>query len=109
MANKIAVVGDRQSVMAFMSVGFSVFEIDTHAPDYEPTYGTRLIRRLAGEDYAVIFVTEEFAIKHEETIMRYRDKPIPAIIVIPGRVPTGYGMDALNKAVERAVGADIGI
>jgi len=109
MSNKIAVVGDRDSVMCFMSVGFSVFELSPDEIDNDPTVGAGLLRRLANENHAVIFVTEEVAVKLEDTIAKYRGKPTPAIIVIPGKAPTGYGMAALNKAVEKAVGANIGI
>ena len=101
---KIGVVGDRESVMCFMSVGFAVFE------ETDPREAVRRLRRMAGEDYAVIFVTEKLAVQIGEEIARYRGQAIPAVIVIPGRSDNvGFGIEALNRAVERAVGADIGI
>ena len=44
----------------------------------------------------------------EEELVRYRDLPIPAIVSIPGQEgSSGYGMNNLRRAVERAVGTDI--
>ena len=44
----------------------------------------------------------------EEEIAKYKDKPLPAILSIPGRAGnTGYGMANIRNAVVRAVGADI--
>ena len=44
----------------------------------------------------------------EEDLLKYRDLPVPAIVSIPGQEgSTGYGMNHLRHAVERAVGADI--
>ena len=105
---KIGVVGDRESVMCFMSVGFAVFE------ETEPREAAKRIRRMAGEDYAVIFVTEQRVEAERATLRlelaRDRGQAVPAVIVIPGRTGNvGYGIEALNRAVERAVGADIGI
>ena len=44
----------------------------------------------------------------EEYIEKYKDSPIPAIILIPGKTGSlGIGMKSVHSAVERAVGADI--
>ena len=43
-----------------------------------------------------------------EAIDHYKDAPLPAITVIPGRSgSTGYGLAAIRAAAERAVGTDI--
>lgn len=99
---KIGVIGDKDSVLGFMAVGFKVFAAD------DVTQASKLLKQLANEDYAVIYITENLAFRMEEEIARYKDKPIPAVIVIPGKDgTTGYGMTNLKKSVERAVGADI--
>ena len=39
---------------------------------------------------------------------KYKNKPIPAIITVPSAIcKTGYGMQTLKAACERAVGMDI--
>ena len=99
---KTAVLGDRESVLGFMSAGFSVAEAD-HSED-----AARALRRLANEDHAVIFVTEETAAMIPDEIEKYRSKPIPAVILIPGKGGSlGIGMANIKNSVERAVGADI--
>ena len=41
-------------------------------------------------------------------IDKFKDSPMPAIILIPGREGSlGIGKEALQSAVERAVGIDI--
>ncbi|MCQ2430580.1 MAG: V-type ATP synthase subunit F [Clostridia bacterium] len=100
---KIGIIGERDSVMGFMAVGFAVHE----APD--AASAGAILRALAkDESYAIIFITENYAEALEAEIAAYKDQPLPAIITIPGRSgSTGYGMAAVKSAVERAVGADI--
>ncbi len=100
---KIAMIGDRDSVLGFMALGFAVFEAE--APDVAGAILSRLAR--SGE-YAVIFLTEALARELDEVISHYKDQPLPAITVIPSRAGSeGYGMGQIRRAVERAVGADI--
>ena len=68
------------------------------------------LRRLTkdSEDYAIIYVEENLAQELQHEIDKFKDVPLPAIILIPGReVPLGLGQTALKAAVERAVGSDI--
>lgn len=99
---KIGVIGDRDSVLGFMSVGFSVFVSD------EAEEAAKILKKLAREDFAVIYVTEEIFSKIKDEADKYKDKPFPAIIPIPSKSgKTGVGMENIKKSVERAVGADI--
>ena len=66
------------------------------------------LHRLAKEDYAVIYVTEQLAQRISADVDRYKDAVTPAVILIPGKSGSlGLGQAALQSAVERAVGADI--
>lgn len=100
---KIAIIGERDSVLGFMALGFSVRE----AADVEEA--KKQLHLLAKDpSVAVIFMVENYAQELEEDIAKYKDQPMPAVIPIPGRAgPTGYGMASIKTAVERAVGADI--
>ena len=99
---KIAVLGERESVMGFAALGLSVFPAET----VDEARAT--LHRIAKEDYAVIYLTERFAAQMEADIARYKDELTPAIILIPGKEGSlGIGMSNIKKAVERAVGADI--
>ena len=100
---KIAVLGDRDSVMGFKALGLETF----FAEDAEQARHT--LHQLAKEDYAIIYITEQLAELLSADIDRYKTSVTPAVILIPGKTGSlGLGARALQNAVERAVGADIG-
>lgn len=100
---KIAVLGDRDSVMGFKALGLDTRFVET-AEEARHT-----LHRLAKEDYAIIYVTEQLAADIAGDIARYQTAVTPAVILIPGKTGSlGLGAQALQSAVERAVGADIG-
>ena len=67
-----------------------------------------MLTKTAKEDYAVIYITEQLASLIPEEIAKFKDSPLPAIILIPGKEGSlGLGMKGVKAAVERAVGADI--
>lgn len=100
---KIGIIGERDSVLGFMSLGFAVHEAES-----VEQAGKLLHTLVKSGEYAVIFLVENYAAKLEEECEKYRDDPLPAIISIPGQAGnTGYGMASIRNAVERAVGADI--
>lgn len=60
------------------------------------------------EDYAIIYIEENLAAELEHEISKFKDRPTPAVILIPGREGSmGLGQSALKAAVERAVGTNI--
>lgn len=66
------------------------------------------LHRLAKDNCAVVYLTEQYAAEMEAEIERYKDELTLAIILIPGKAGSlGIGMDNIKSAVERAVGADI--
>ena len=99
---KIAVLGDKDSVLGFKALGLDVY------PVAGPEEGHETLHRLARENYAILYMTEQLAAKLTTDIARYKDALTPAIILIPGKEgPLGIGMANIKTAVERAVGADI--
>lgn len=99
---KIAVLGDRDSVLGFKALGLDVYPAETVEEAKE------ILRRLASEDCAIVYLTEQLGAQMEEEITRYKDELKPAIILIPGKDGSlGIGMSNVTRAVERAVGADI--
>lgn len=99
---KIAVMGDKESIQGFASLGLSIM------PCTDGTEGAKLLRRLSDSGYGVIYITEQLASKMTNEIEKYASKPLPAIIPIPGiRGNTGYGLASVSKCVEKAVGSDI--
>ena len=99
---KIAVLGDRESVMGFKALGLEVFPAETVEE------AKAALHRLAKDNCAVVYLTEQYAAQMEAEIARYKDALTPAIILIPGKAGSlGIGMASIKSAVERAVGADI--
>ncbi|MDD6920752.1 MAG: V-type ATP synthase subunit F [Eubacteriales bacterium] len=99
---KVAVIGDRESVLGFKAIGITVYDTE----DIEES--KKYLHELVNDNYAIIYITEQLAYEMIDDIDRYKDEMLPAIIPIPNKDgATGRGMDNVKKAVERAVGADI--
>lgn len=99
---KIAVVGDKDSVLGFKALGLDVRSVDS------VDEAKRAVHSLAKENCAIIYLTEQLAAQMQAEIARYKDALTPAIILIPGKEGSlGIGMANVKTAVERAVGADI--
>ena len=99
---KIGVIGDRESILGFKAVGLDVFPID------DPDEAKKTLKRIAKEDFAIIYITEQLYQYMMDEVDEYTDSRLPAIIPIPGKDGTlGIGMTSVKKSVERAVGADI--
>lgn len=99
---RVAVIGDKDSVLMFKALGVDVYT----AVDGEDA--KKLVKKLAQENFGIIFITEDFAAKIQDTIDKYREEMTPAIILIPSnKEDFGLGMADINKSVEKAVGANI--
>ena len=99
---KIAVVGDKDSIYGFASLGLSIYPCD------DAESASKTVRELAKGGFGVIYVTEELFELIPEEVEYYSDKPLPAIIPIPGvKGNTGIGMKNVSLSVEKAVGSDI--
>ncbi len=104
--NKIAVMGSPDTVMGFKALGLET------VPVREPEEARKLFKQMTRPDqtdkYAIIYLEENLAEPLAEEIDRFKDSPIPAVILIPGKDGSmGLGLSALETAVERAVGVNI--
>lgn len=98
----IAVVGDKDSILAFKALGVDVF------PVYDNEEARRTVDTIARNNYGIIFITEQIASLIPDTIERYDKEIIPAVILIPSNQGTlDIGMSRINKNVEKAVGSNI--
>lgn len=101
-AYQIAAVGDWESVMGFRALGLDTYPVTSVEEAREK------VRELAKTNCAVIYLTEQLAKDMEDVIAHYKDEIRPAIILIPGREGSlGIGKANIQRAIERAVGADI--
>jgi V/A-type H+-transporting ATPase subunit F len=102
MTGKIGVIGEKDSIGCFRALGLDVFH-------EESARGiARTLDRMAKENYAVIFITEQAAALAQETIEKYKSLPFPAVIPIPsGKGSLGIGLSGIRKNVEKAVGTEL--
>jgi len=99
---KIGVIGDRDSALGFKAVGLDVFPCAT------ADEAKKILKEVAKDEFAIIFITEGLAKDMREAMDQYKDQKLPAIIPIPGMDGNyGVGFSNLKKSVERAIGADI--
>lgn len=102
MVNKIAVIGDKDSVLAFKSVGVEVFDATTAQE------AQSLIKKLSQEQYAVLFLAENLAEQIPDVLAKAKTRPFPAIVPIPtSEKSSGFGMQGIKNDVEKAIGVDI--
>lgn len=99
---KIGIVGDKDTVLAFKAIGIEVF------PVYNEEEARKTVDNLASKNYALIFITEQIAEEIEETVERYKNQVLPAIILIPSNQGTlNIGLQKIKDNVEKAVGVNI--
>ncbi|MGT2829246.1 V-type ATP synthase subunit F [Streptococcus hillyeri] len=102
MTYKIAVVGDKDSILPFKMIGFEIFDAKTSQ------VARQTIDQLAQDDYGIIYVTESLAQEIPETLERYRSQAVPAVILIPNyKGSLGLGMQNIQDNVEKAIGQNI--
>jgi V/A-type H+-transporting ATPase subunit F len=100
--HKVAVMGDYDSIYGFQALGLDTF------PVTEKEESVRILRRLAGGEYAIIYITESLADKISAEIEKYKEQLTPAIILIPSvKGNTGAGVQGVKDSVEQAIGSDI--
>ncbi len=99
---KIAVIGDKDSIYGFSTLGLEVINFDRVENKSER------FKSMCNSDYAIIYITEELAKELEREIEHTKEQQIPAVILIPGiKNNTGQGIESIKKSVEQAVGSDI--
>ena len=100
--DRIAVIGDYDSIYGFGALGLDLFPVSTDDPEAAAT-----LRQLASEEsrYGIIYITEELADALRDVVAKYAQ---PAIIPIPGvKNNTGVGVEMVKHSVEQSVGSDI--
>lgn len=102
MKTKIAAFGEKDIMLIFKAIGADVF------PVYDLEEAGNNLKKIAREDYAIIFITETIAVKLDHIIRQYSDKVRPSIVVIPGLGErNNYAVETLRQAIIKAVGTDV--
>jgi len=99
---KIALIGNRDTIIGFKLLGVSLFPITKKEEAIE------ILNKLVKEEYAVIFVTEEIAGQIVEEIEILQKTSFACITIIPCKSEKKYlGLKILRKNIEKAIGTDI--
>ncbi len=102
MSHKIGVIGNNNSILIYRMLGFDVFQIDSNEE------ASKKVDELADNEYGVIYITEQVAENIADTIHKYDEELLPAIILIPGHQGSrGIGKKRVQENVEKAVGQNI--
>lgn len=98
----IAIIGSPDSVLGWKALGLSTFGV------LEEQDVLDALEEIEKENFAIVFITEDWYEKIPEQLARLQEKPLPAVISIPSQHgSTGAGLENLRKIVEQAVGSDI--
>lgn len=102
---KIAVIGAPDSVVGFKALGLDAYSAADGAEAKKILHD---ISRIEQDPYVIIYLEETLAESIQDELRKYNSLPTPAVILIPGRDgPIGLGRNALQQAVEKAVGSNI--
>ncbi len=102
MLNKIAVIGDYDSVLGFKTLGMDIYPITNESQARDE------LKAAVESEYVIIYITEQFAAMIVDAIDEYKERKLPSIVPVPTIMSkNNYGMNQLRDAVKKAVGADI--
>ncbi len=102
--SRVAVIGDRDSVLGFGALGVSVMTPSAQAEEVR-----RAIRKALDEEVAVLFITERLAREVPEMIKDLSGRPLPSVVVIPDASgSSGMGLIKLDEIIVKAVGSRVG-
>lgn len=99
---KIALVGDKDSIIGFQLLGISIFTVNSK----EETIN--ILNELIKEKYAAVFITEDTASQIFDEIVELQKKYLISVTIIPNKLEKkNLGLKILKKNIEKAIGTDI--
>ncbi len=105
-SDKIAVIGDRDTVTGFRLVGVN----ECAVPKAPAETRDLLYQYFRDPTMGLIIITEPLAAEVEDTIVELSQSPIPVILLVPDRNgTTGAYETVLKELIRRAVGIEINI
>lgn len=100
--NKIAIIGDSESVLAFQAVGMDSFFVTKSEVEIV------LKKQFHSKKYAIIFLSETLVEGLSDFLNEVSRIPLPAITVIPiSREKKNLGLERMKKICIHATGTDI--
>lgn len=99
---KAAVIGDRAVTALYGAAGVSVFDVT------DPGAVPKLISKLYGEGYGIIFTAEKLYKSCEGALKKYLTDPYPIVIPVPDETSDGsYSKERIAANVKKAIGSDL--
>ena len=103
LTSRLAVVGERATVVAFEGLGVSAFPVES-VEDARATVSS-LIRK---NQHAVIFVTEDIGKDLTDVIAESGREYVPSVVLVPSSSGSEQiGLKKLSRVLKRALGTDI--
>ena len=99
---KVAVVGDKDSILGFKALGVSTFPV---AGEGE---AAQVFKTVLSKDFAVVCITENIAQHIMPQVEEANKKMLPSVVFIPNNQGVlELGKQQMKKSAERAIGVDI--
>ncbi len=100
---KIAIIGNSETIKGFKSLGIDVLGVRSKE-EAEKAF----LSVYSSNDYALLILTEDWLEELRDQIKEFEEKPLPALIVIPGiGSKESIAERELRQMIEKAVGSDI--
>ncbi|NLZ93178.1 MAG: V-type ATP synthase subunit F [Firmicutes bacterium] len=99
---KVAVVGDKDSILGFKALGVTTYPVTGSEEAVDA------LQQIAKGKFAVVCITEAVAEQIQPQVEALQNKTLPAVVLIPNNKGTlGLGMAQIKRNAEKAIGADI--
>jgi len=99
--DKIAVIGDKDNILAFRALGADAYPIRTY-------FDAREILKKLARSYSIILITEDIAANLSDLTERYKARAYPIVIPIPtSEGSKGVGRDGIKRDIIKALGKEI--
>jgi V/A-type H+-transporting ATPase subunit F len=104
MTDKIAIIGDTDTVVGFRLAGI----LKSNTPS-DATSARRTLLEFSGDpDVSIVIITERYAEEIRETIEEQSQRPYPVIVEIPDkRGHLAEKESPLRRLVKRAIGVEL--
>lgn len=100
---KIGIIGNKDEIKGFMSIGIDAFPVIEDEKEIKKT-----LDKLVDSNYAIIYITEKMSILVEKHILKFKERQVPAIITIPGSSGSmNLGMNKIRECAKKAIGIDV--
>jgi V/A-type H+-transporting ATPase subunit F len=104
MTNKIAIIGDTDTVIGFRLAGI----LNSDVPSNPASTRQALLNFSKDSNISIIIITEQLAEEIRETVEELAEQPYPVIVEIPDKSGRLEGKESpVRRLVKRAIGVEL--